>query len=184
MKTHARGTGEHDYALLRITRDDLITSPSLPFDTREGIGFPGDTILAASYPAEFIGARGTAIGLYPISSTAPIEELLTFKKNKVDLFTLGGIIGAQAGSSGGPVVNAWGHVIGIITSTSEAPTTTERELRALTLSYVDRDLKVQSGQSLKDMLSGDAVVRAAHFRENSAGILTQLLIDQILSSSR
>src|SRR3990167_11114710 len=54
------GTGEHDYALLYIgSSADGAASPEslpyLPIDARETIGFPGDEVLVAGYPAEFLG---------------------------------------------------------------------------------------------------------------------------------
>lgn len=186
-KTHPTGTGEHDYALLRITgpaaplASEVSALPSLPVDTREGIGFPGDNTLNASYPAEFVGAIGAVFGLHPISSTAPIEELFTFGKNTVDLISLGGVIGAQGGSSGGPVVNAWGRVIGVITTTSEGATTAERTLRALTLSYINRDIGIQSGMSLENILSGDIAARAKQFQMQYSASLTQSLIDELVT---
>ena len=192
MKTNPTGTGEHDYALLRITGiwDDP-TSPSLPtkisalpLDTREAIGFPGDLVLAASYPAEFIGGIAAQSDLYPASTIAPIRELLTFQTNTADLVALSGVIEAQSGSSGGPVVNAWGRVIGIITTTSEGTTTAERDLRAITLSYIDRDLSTQMGIGLAEILGNDTARLAEEFRAQQAPALTRLLIEQITRRSR
>ncbi|OGG79121.1 hypothetical protein A3A39_00645 [Candidatus Kaiserbacteria bacterium RIFCSPLOWO2_01_FULL_54_13] len=180
------GTGEHDYALLRITGllESLDLSPAalnihaLPFDVREGIGFRDDFVLIASYPAEFVGAAAQ-FSLYPVSSIAPIKELLTFEASTVDLVSLGGVVEAQSGSSGGPVVNAWGHVIGIITTTSEGATTAERELRAITMTYVNHDLSLQTGDDLITILGSDVATRANEFSTKQAPALVRLLIDNI-----
>ncbi len=184
---HATGTGEHDYALLYITGPATESSPSprpsqfpaLPVDTREAIGFLGDLALVASYPAEFIGSIAAQSDLYSASSVTPIQDLLTFHTKTVDLISLGGVIEAQSGSSGGAVVNAWGHLIGVITTTSEGATTAERDLRAITLSYIDRDLVVQTGFDLATILGGDVAAQAADFNAQEAPALNRLLIDQI-----
>ena len=184
-------TGEHDYSLLLITRSldgnpiSLPSSfPALEVDTREAIGFLGDQVLTAGYPAEFIGSAAAQSQLNVASSITSIKDLLTFKTSTVDLISLGGVAEAQSGSSGGPVVNAWGRLIGLITTTSEGATTAERDLRALTISYINRDIKGQSGSDLASILTGNLAAEAAAFRNAVAPHLTQLLIDQISSKPR
>jgi len=184
-------TGEHDYSLLLITRSldgnpiSLPSSfPALEVDTREAIGFLGDQVLTAGYPAEFIGSVAAQSQLNVASSITSIKDLLTFKTSTVDLISLGGVAEAQSGSSGGPVVNAWGRLIGLITTTSEGATTAERDLRALTISYINRDIKGQSGSDLASILNGNLAAEAAAFRNAVAPHLTQLLIDQISSKPR
>lgn len=178
------GTGEHDYALLRIipfseSSPFPASFPYIPTDTREGIGFPGDPILAASYPSEFVGASATQFNLHPASSISTVKQLLTFQGETVDLLSLGGVPEAQSGSSGGAVVNAWGYLIGIITTTSEGPTTADRELRALSLSYINGDLLAQVGVNLAEFLTADPTTRSAEFSANTAPALTKLLLDEV-----
>lgn len=183
------GMGEHDYALLQIVETPgahvslpALTAgrfPALPIDTREGVGFPGDSVLAASYPAEFVGPHATAFNLHPASSITSIRKLLTFDADTVDLLSLAGAQEAQSGSSGGGVVNAWGFLIGIITTTSEGNTTADREMRALTLGYIDRDMHVQAGMGIVEFLMQDIATLAASFKEKNEGALTDLLIHEI-----
>jgi hypothetical protein len=178
---HPTGTGEHDYALLLINAavqgQNLPTVfPYLPYDTREAIGFLGDQVLGASYPAEFLGGIAAENSLAPVSSISPIDQLLTFSSTTVDVISIGGVVEAQSGSSGGPVVNQWGYLIGIIATTSDAPTTAGRDLRAITMSYIDRDIEVQTGSSLSDFLSGDLSAKEENFSENVApGLLKQYI---------
>ncbi len=162
------GTGEHDYALLRITGS--VDSSPLPqvfpflsFDTREVIGFLGDPVLGAGYPAEFVGGYNAQNNLFAVSSVSKIDQLMTFAGNTVDSFSIGGVIEAQSGSSGGAVVNAWDKLIGVITTTSEGATTAERTLHALTMSYIDRDIKAQTGHDLTAYLQGDLIARENEF---------------------
>ena len=189
LADRATGTGEHDYALLYITgpagaspvvRPDAF--PALPVDTREAIGFLGDLVLVASYPAEFIGSIAAQFDLYPASSVTPIQDLLTFHTKTVDLVSLGGVIEAQSGSSGGAVVNAWGRLIALITTTSEGATTAERDLRAITLSYINTDIVAQTGLDLATILGGDISAQAADFKAREAKALNRLLIEQIIKA--
>jgi S1-C subfamily serine protease len=182
---HPVGTGEHDYGLLLITDSADGTPvpssfPALPYDTREAIGFQGDQVLVASYPAEFLGGLAAQSTLFPVSSFTMIGKLLTFSTNAVDLISLGGIIEAQGGSSGGEVVNAWGRLIGLIVTTSEGQTTGERDLHALTLAYINHDLAAQSQFDLPTTLGGDVAAEAQEFNSGTAPRLIQLYIDQIL----
>lgn len=172
-KLHPTGTGEHDYALLQITgASDGSPLPSsfayISSDTRERASFLGDSVLGAGYPAEFIGGQMAQTNLYAASSVSTISHLFTFGTDTVDSVSIGGVIEAQQGSSGGAVVNAWGKLVGIITTTSDGATTAQRDLRAITLSYIDRDLQAQTGMSLKELLNGDLVAKVNDFTTNNA----------------
>jgi len=71
------------------------------------------------------------------------------------------------------------HLIGIITTTSEGVTTADRELRALTLSYIDRDLQEQTGLDIAAFLANDIAALEANFRMKHVDTLTELLISEI-----
>ncbi len=178
------GTGAHDYALLLI-RNSVNGSPLpaafpyLPYDTREAIGFKDDSVLVASYPAELIGGIAAQFNLFSASSVTTIQQLLTFEHGTVDLFSLGGIIEAQSGSSGGAVVNAWGRLIGLIATTSDGATTMERDLRAITLSYIHTDVSAQTSLDLATMLSGDIHAHADDFNATEAPGLIQPFIEAL-----
>jgi len=182
--SHPAGTGEHDYALLRITGSvdgsPLPASfPSLSFDTREVIGFLGDLVLGAAYPAEFVGSSNTQDNLNAVSSVSSIAQLLTFGTKTVDAISLGGVIEAQAGSSGGAVVNAWNKLIGVITTTSEGDTTAQRTLRAVTMSHINRDIQAQTGSDLTTFLQGDLAAREEEFNTAWLQHLLDMYIKQI-----
>lgn len=169
------GTGEHDYALLTIDTPangaPLPASTGLPFvpiDTREAIGFQDDTVLVASYPAEFTGGLVAQLNLYAASSFTTIKQLLTFHMSTVDAFSLGGVIEAQSGSSGGAVVNQWGRLVGLISTTSSGNTTAERDLRAITTGYINRDIAAQTGRDLGAVLKSDLTTAADSFDTNVA----------------
>jgi hypothetical protein len=174
------GTGEHDYAFLRIT--GAVGSAPLPSafpavkpDTREAIAFVDDSVLGASYPAEFV-AGSVQNSLYPVSSVTQVNKLFTFGSGTVDVISIGSSIEAQSGSSGGAIVNAWDRLVGVITTTSEGATTAERQLRGITLSYIDRDLMAQTGAGLEALLAGDIAAKTDSFTRNEAADLIETYI--------
>jgi len=181
-QSNAMGTGEHDYALLSIIRNidgSPVTTP-LPYlqpDVRNGIGFENDQVLAAAYPAEFVGGITAQNNLYPVSSITSIKQLLTFGSGSVDAFSIGGVIEAQGGSSGGAVVNAWRRLLGIISITSAGATTAERDLRAVSLGYIDSDLKIQTGKNLAEYLATDPLTGAANFAQDIAPSLLKKYLE-------
>ncbi len=183
-QTRPLGTGEHDYALLYMstTFDGTPLPASFPYiapDVREAIGFVDDAVLVASYPVEFVGGSVIQSDLYPVTSITNIKQLLTFSVGKADAISLGGVISAQSGSSGGGVVNQWNRLIGLITTTSEGSTTGQRDLHAVTTSYIHRDMINLTGSGLLSALSADPRSASAAFLP-TATQLGQKLIDAIL----
>ncbi len=177
---HPVGTGEHDYALVRITGSldgsSLPVFPAQSLDVREGVAFTDDSVLIAGYPAEFIGGINTESNLFPVTSVTTVKEMLTFASSTIDVMSLGGVIQAQGGSSGGAVINAWNYLVGIVTTATEGKTTADRDLHALTLSYINRDLSTQSGTNLAGWLNGDIAAEASAFKTGVAPELEALLL--------
>jgi hypothetical protein len=183
-QTTALGTGEHDYAFLYLVRNIDGSPASGPFpsispDAREAIGFVDDTVLTASYPVEFAGSSVISTSLYAVSSYAVIGKLMTFSTGKADVMSLGGIIQAQRGASGGVVVNAWNRAIGLVTTTSDGATTGERDLHAITTAYIDRDLRAQTGAGLLETLAQNPYIKSLEFEKDSLPHLSQLLLKAI-----
>lgn len=170
------GTGEHDYALLVVT-DSVAEFPYLPFDTRERIGFTGDQVIAASYPVESTGPLATENDLITVLSPTTISQMLTFTARSVDLLSVDGIAEVQGGSSGGAVVNPWGRLIGLLVTASVTTTTAARDLHALTLNYIDRDMVKQTGKNISDFLDGDISAMLNNFNAMSLGPLLQQYSD-------
>lgn len=186
LDEHPTGTGEHDYAFLYITGS--VNDSSLPAqftylspDTRPAISFPGDQILVAGYPAEFVGGIAAQYNLYADTSITTVKGLLTFGTNTPDVLSLGGVIEAQSGSSGGAVVNAWDRLVGLIATTSSGTTTADRDLRAISLSYINTDLAAQRGTDLNALLQEDPQNEVQQFTQETAPSLIQLYISQLQS---
>jgi hypothetical protein len=177
------GNGEHDYAFLRITgtvHSNIPMPAAFPY-LQISIDPPalGDKSLIAGYPAGFLGGISVQKELYQASSLATVGELYTFETSTIDLFSIGGSIVAQQGSSGGAAADEYGILTGIIVTSTEAAETSARDLRALATSYIVRDFQIQSGTALGAFLSRDLAIEAAKFAGNVAPGLTATLINAI-----
>ena len=89
------------------------------------------------------------------------------------------MIEAQSGSSGGAIVNAWGRLVGLITTTSEGETTGERELRGNSIAYVERDLRTQTGLGIAELLSGNLAEKAFQFRKDTLPSLVEIYLPHL-----
>lgn len=178
-KSRIKGTGEHDYALLLITAgvDSPLPStfPFIPIDAREAIAFTDDTVLTASYPAEFTGGLITQRELYAVSAWAHITELHTFRTGTVDAFSLSSTVGSQSGSSGGPVVNGWQRLVGIITTMSGGTATADRSLQAISLASISRDMQTDTGSTLEQFLTQNIEDLLERFEKIRSGLLNTLV---------
>jgi len=179
-----QGTGENDWALLAITNtvDNSPLPLSFPFihtDSREELFSVGDPVLAAGYPAGFLGGAIATLNLHPTSVIAPIQKLFTFRADTIDLISLGGVILAQGGSSGGAVINGWDRLVGIIATASEGDATEERDVRAITIAHIDRSARENAETDLATLLSGNPSLGAEQFSQTTAPALIKMLLDEL-----
>ncbi|MEK7555788.1 MAG: hypothetical protein AAB523_00700, partial [Patescibacteria group bacterium] len=92
------------------------------------------------------------------------------------LLSTGGSVVAQKGSSGGGVFSmATGKLIGIVVTSSDEGSTGDRDLRAITLSHINRSMFGDTGMDLNAFLSGDIAERQKNFQETRAVIMRQIL---------
>lgn len=178
------GTGENDYAFLLVT-ENTNSTVSLPekfsfveFDISDLFDIE-DNVLLAGYPAGFLGGISIQKDLYISSSIVKIQESFTFKENTTDLFSIGSSVVAQQGSSGGAVMSDTNKLLGIITTSSEGDTTEERDLRAITLSHINRSFIEEVGFNIYDLLSSEVAARAEIFNKDIVPTLTQMLVDEL-----
>lgn len=174
------GTGEHDFAFLRITKniDDSIAT-NIPFvkpDTRAVIDIGENTVLV-SYPAGFLGGQTIAQNLSLVSSITQIQDVFTYREGTIDLIGVGGTVVSQKGSSGGAVVDDDGELIGVISTSSDGNTTRDRDLRAITTGYISRTLEKNIGQNLEQFTNSDIEQFAKTFQTEKAPELTKILTD-------
>lgn len=182
--SNPRGTGEDDFALLLITEttngDPLPQIfPALSPDMRGIKPKTGDTVVVAGYPAGFLGGIAIQKDLYAISTITKVMDIFTFEKNTLDLFSVGGNIAAQKGSSGGAIASSENRLLGIIVTASEAKQTDDRDLRAISLYHVNESLKKDSGIDLDSYLFGNLLQKSNQFNQVVSPGLTKLLEDAL-----
>lgn len=178
------GNGEHDYALLHVVetlRAELPDPlPHLPLVSDSPL--PGASVLLAGYPAGFLGGAIIAKELYAASTNARVGEVYTYNASTIDLFSIGGSILAQQGSSGGAVAVANSEstsgaaLLGLIVTSSDGPDTASRDLRALSTEYIVRDFALERGIPFTDFLAREPQDEAARFTTTSLPTLSALLI--------
>ncbi len=169
----ATGTGENDYALLLITGtiNPGDTLPMLFSHLSMHTASPdiGNEMLLAAYPAGFLSGQFISSQLYASSAFAYVTQLFSFTgTQQVDLFSIGGSIESQAGSSGGAAVRLDGTLAGIITTATLATSTETRDLRAITIGHINRSLALQGQGGIAELLSGDVATKAADFNAKVA----------------
>jgi S1-C subfamily serine protease len=178
------GTGERDYALLYVTKtvDDepLPTEfPALSLFTRPLTERSiAGAVVAAGYPAGTPGID-TASNLLAKSATTTISELFTFGENRVDVIALRGSSMGEQGSSGGPVVNSDGMVVGMIATRGDDTVDGTGSLRAISLDHISRTLLEETGSPLSSHVVGDITARASAFHDSMQPFLTSLLTTEI-----
>ena len=178
-----KGTGENDFAFLRITKtvDDTNLPDKFPFVTmnlRENIQVD-EPVLLVSYPAGFLGGLSIQQNLNVTSAITKIQDVFTFKDGTIDIISVGGTVVSQKGSSGGMVVDKKSTLIGIITTSSDGDTTSARGLNAITLAYIARDLESELKINLLQFLSTGPEEFAKTFASTTAPTLTKLLTDEL-----
>jgi hypothetical protein len=137
-------------------------------------------VLAAGYPAGFLSGINIQKDLYPSSSIVHTGTVYSFAEGTADMFSIGGSVVAQQGSSGGAVVNQEGKLIGLIVTSSMGDTTGERDLNALTMSHIGDSFKKHTKESIDTLFDGDVRVSAESFNENVAPALRKSLEDALL----
>lgn len=171
---HAMGTGENDYAFLRITGTvsptvSLPSSfPALPMtSSAPEVGAP--TLLVA-YPAGLLDGQTIQMNLYSSSAVSTVQNLYSFDGlQNVDLLALGGTVVSQTGSSGGALIGIGsGKLLGIIATETTGTTTADRQLNAVTVGFIDRALAKSGKGGLAAFLQGDPQQIAADFKANTA----------------
>ena len=174
-------SGESDYALLLITEmtDKELNLPQtfnyIDYETENLSINLDESMIIAGYPAGFLGGITIQKDLYLTATIEQVLNLYTFGQNTLDLISLGGTILAQKGTSGGAVVNSKNKLVAVaVTSTNEL-VTNKRDLRAITVSHINRSLTAELGVGLKEFLSINPLLLVEMFEKNKAPLLKEYL---------
>jgi S1-C subfamily serine protease len=179
------GTGERDYALLYVTKSATDAPlptifPYLRVDSRPLSGREkNNPVIAGGFPAEVVRAQGLRATLHGIVATTTITELFTYTKNNVDMIGIAPSAVGEQGSSGGPIVNMDGVVIGLIATKGNEAKDGARSLRALTVPYIDRTIREETKVSLTDTVGSDLEKRAEIFRSVMTPLLSTIVADAL-----
>lgn len=165
-KANPIGTGEHDFALLAVTKS--VTKSSLPISfpfiplatTPVNTGMP---VVIASYGAQFLESSQIQSYLFPTIVFGKVKDVLTFVANTIDVLSLGGSVAAQEGSSGGGVADSSGKLVGTITTSTTKGTTDTRKLDAITASYIRAEYASETGQALDLLLAQPTEISISDF---------------------
>ncbi len=170
LEEHARGTGEHDFAILAITQSATkaplpVTFPALSLSKETPQ--TGDGVIIGTYGAQFVSSEDIRTSLLPTLITDTVKDVYTFNRTTVDVLSLGGNAAAQSGSSGGAVADTDGKLVGLITTSTTDGPVASRDVRAITLRHIresfsddtrstfDAFLSAANPEALATSFSGD-----------------------------
>ena len=176
-----KGTGERDYALLYITsgiNGEAIPArlPSLPTHTALlPVSAKNSPITIAGYPAGRLATEGPDTDITLQTATSTIVDLFTFGSDYADIFFVGGTNIGEHGMSGGPVINESGEAIGMISTRSDDELLGAGSLNAITVSYINRTIKEETGFGFLENISGNVPYRAKVFQATIVPFLTLML---------
>lgn len=173
------GTGQYDYALLLITNNTnptlaLPNFSTLPISTESNFLDAGDMISIAGYPGKITSSLEIAKNTELKTDNVRIREIFTLGQNTVDVVATSDTDVAQRGSSGGGAFKE-NELGGIIVSTNTGTTASKLVANILTLSYINREIKNETGKNLSGFISGDLQKQVKSF-EIVAPHLTELLM--------
>lgn len=183
------GTGENDFALIYINKNIDSTEATSTFpalDTiTDDVSIDRSGLIdhvVAGYPASLLGSIEIAKNLYAYSAISRLKQVFTFDETTVDLISVGGNVVAQRGASGGAVVSSLNKkLVGLIVTTTDATTTADRDLRAITLSHIERAMRLETGKSLRGYLSGDLNAVLSNFNATLFPTLSNILRNVLIS---
>lgn len=155
--------GRDDYALLYITgiidpRDSLpAVFPYLNIDTQP-LPLPGSPTYMVAYAASFLNALTVANGMSLTSSPTVVDSVRSIKGSSAsDVLVFKGVTSGQYGSSGGAVIRTGGTLTAIPTffdENGQGQSTAEGVINAITIDYINRDLKADVGFMLAEFING------------------------------
>lgn len=169
----ARGTGEDDFALIAITSDmngqklngGISYNQTLTNEMTEGN--KNKNIFATGYPGGTLGALSLQKFLPFTADATKLLDIFTFDGSHFDILETAETKVGQRGSSGGGIFDESGKLVGLIVSTNGEGSADK--INALTLPYINRAFKNETGKSLGEFTSTDKTQLLSSFalKQNS-----------------
>jgi len=177
-----KGTGEFDYALLYITgsTNPAIRKPrNIPYADiylNEFIYKEDQEVVVAGYPGIPQNIIDVArAGTLKIDNVL-IKDVFTFNTRTIDIIsTTKTEVGARGASGGGVFVN--GNLIGVISTTNGEQN--NANINAITTTYINRNIKENTGETIKELLAKDHIETILKFSEEYGINLSNLLFNQM-----
>lgn len=182
ISSEPTGTGEHDFALLGITgsaNGGAFPSAFPGVAITDETASAGDSVGVGSYGAQELSTTQVENDLVPTLAMSTVKDVYTFDTNTVDVLAIQGNIAAQEGSSGGAIVNSGGKLIALITTSDVSGATSSREMRGITLSYIERALRDDTGTDISGYLGSKSVTDLVNAYAPTAQSLGQYLAQAI-----
>jgi hypothetical protein len=180
------GTGEHDFAFLRITSSvsDTIPAsfPRLPMDATPPQ--KDEVLILAAYPASGTTRAQVQQSLYVGSTHGAVGERFTFGhgSNQAEKLSISGVFLSEHGSSGGAAAHLnSGELIGIITAETKGEASYQRSLHVITIGHIEYALREFGMGGISELLSGDLAAKSARFNKAVAPGLADELKDELTS---
>lgn len=172
------GTGENDYALLLITERTSIDAPNVPLvylsPSNQTVSI-GDGIILAGYPAGFGDAALLDSALYLLQKPSQITNAAGFNGTGADVINTSPTSLAEHGSSGGAVAGSDGSLVGIIVAVTIDNYTSQKNIQAITLSYIRNSIQNNFGKSFDYFLS-NAQTESKNFETTKAASHSAILM--------
>ncbi len=156
--------GIGDYAILVVMARTNGAALPLAFPSLEASSVSlaaGSYTYILGYPASYLGGDAVQRDLYMLSSGATVHSTgsLGSVSSFVDEVSFLGTVAGQHGTSGGAVVAQGGILAAVPTFYSEVSgaTTNDNILSAITIGYIDRDIKKDTGFSLEQFIGRESL---------------------------
>jgi len=165
-KKENTGSGQQDFALLYVTKAKKgklpERFPAVPLASLDSIGKLKGTeaVTVTGYPADKLDFEGIRDEIEILSASADLTDIRSFGYTPSDVLVIAPSKVGQSGVSGGPVAQA-GNLLGIATTLSGEKNKGLKGLRALSLGYIDRVVRVETGGSFSGLYAGNLAERAA-----------------------
>lgn len=162
-------TGEHDYALLKITGD--LGNLSTPIPLTVNAESKGSLLQLVSYPASTLAQSGK------IQRQKDSPSLLTYYSlgyTDQDAFTTSETKLAQHGSSGALVANQYNQLVGIVSIITDSPTSSLKRINGITVLHVNQSISKYISDGLLKASNSGSESLSSYFDTNYRSNLTSL----------